>query len=54
MSSRCKSCDAIFSEDELTYIDPSTGKYTDLCFDCISLCEDYSEDDCDLWEEDLE
>lgn len=39
MSGRCRSCNCILSEDEMTYKWPGTETYSDLCFECISKSE---------------
>lgn len=40
MSSRCKACDVILFEEELKTIDPFTGQYIELCFNCLSIALD--------------
>jgi len=33
---RCKACDTILNDWELTRQDKSTGEYLDLCSECLS------------------
>lgn len=39
MSGRCKSCDCVLSDDEMTAKYPETNQYIDMCFSCLSLSE---------------
>lgn len=39
MSGRCKSCDVVLFEEELTTKDPLTGQYLELCFRCQEVAE---------------
>jgi hypothetical protein len=40
MSSRCKGCNSILTEEELKLIDPMSGSYTTLCMYCLNKSED--------------
>lgn len=44
MAGRCKACNVILTEDEMTNKWPGTTEYTDLCFSCLSTCEDTGDD----------
>lgn len=37
--SRCTVCNVIMSEQELKHKDPISGRYTDMCFDCLGQHE---------------
>ena len=39
MSGRCKSCNVILFEEELTTKDTLTGDYLELCFVCQEIAE---------------
>lgn len=39
MSGRCKSCNVILFEEELTTKDTLTGDYLELCFACQEIAE---------------
>lgn len=39
MSSRCKACNVVLFEEELTTKDPVTGKYLELCFKCQEISD---------------
>lgn len=43
MSGRCKACDVILFEEELTTKDPITGEYLELCFRCQDIAENPDE-----------
>lgn len=43
MSGRCKSCNYVLTDDEMVNKWPGTTEYTDMCFSCLSLCNDESE-----------
>lgn len=45
MSGRCRSCNVILNEDEMTTKWPGTTEYTDLCFTCLNKCSGEEEDD---------
>lgn len=40
MSSRCKCCNSILTEDELKTRDYLSGNFSELCSFCLDLCED--------------
>jgi len=44
MSGRCKACNVVLFEEELTTKDPVTGEYLELCFKCQDIAE--NPDDC--------
>ena len=44
MSGRCRGCNCILTEDELTTKWPNTNEYLDLCFGCVSSSENIEED----------
>jgi len=55
MSSRCKGCNSILTEEELKQIDPTTNTYTALCMYCLERCDTSYEERtmpemCELWE----
>lgn len=37
--SRCTVCNVIMSEQELKHKDPISGRYTDMCTDCLMIHE---------------
>ena len=37
MSGRCKSCNVVLFEEELTTKYPGTNEYTELCFKCLDI-----------------
>ncbi len=39
MSGRCKSCNVVLFDEELTTKDPVTGQYLELCFKCQDIAE---------------
>ena len=39
MSGRCKACDVVLFEEELTAKDPATGQYLELCSRCQDIAE---------------
>ena len=39
MSGRCKACNVILFEEELTAKDPATGQYLELCSKCQDIAE---------------
>lgn len=39
MSGRCKACDVILFEQELTTKYPGSNQYTELCFQCLEIAE---------------
>lgn len=43
MSGRCRACNVILTEDELTYQYPGTNEYSELCFHCLDLSEEGEE-----------
>lgn len=51
MSGRCRACNVILTDDEMTNKWPGTSKYTELCFSCLSKCEDDNDDT--FWSDDL-
>lgn len=51
MSGRCRSCNCILTDDEMTTKWPGTTEYTELCFTCLSKCS--GEDDDSFWSDDL-
>lgn len=53
MSSRCKGCNSILTEEELKLIDPMSGSYTTLCMYCLDKSEDETDtmpEMCEYWE----
>ena len=53
MSSRCKCCNSILTEEELKLIDPMSKSYTTLCMYCLEKSEDDTNtmsEMCELWE----
>jgi aerobic-type carbon monoxide dehydrogenase small subunit (CoxS/CutS family) len=40
MSGRCRACNVILNEEEMTSRDILTGEYTDMCFRCTALAND--------------
>ena len=58
--SRCKACDVILNDYELSKTEPETGEFVDLCNRCltsgISASYNYhmGDVDCDLEPEDME
>lgn len=47
MSGRCRSCNTVLTEEEMTAIDPLTAQYYDMCFRCSGLGEE-GEDEFDI------
>ena len=39
MSGRCKSCNVVLFDEELTTKDQVTGQYLELCFKCQDIAE---------------
>lgn len=55
MSSRCKGCNSILTEEELKQIDPMSETYTVLCYYCLDRSESIDEkgtmsEMCEYWE----
>ncbi len=40
MSGRCKSCNTVLYDEELTSKYPGTNEYTELCFSCLDIALD--------------
>lgn len=38
--SRCRACDVVLSEQELTQKWPGTDDYSDMCLDCLEIALD--------------
>lgn len=39
MSGRCKACNVVLFDEELTTKDPATGEYLELCFKCQEISD---------------
>ena len=39
MSGRCKACNVVLFDEELTTKDPTTGEYLELCFKCQEISD---------------
>lgn len=44
MSGRCRACNTVLTDEEMTAIDPLTEQYYDMCFRCIGLGEEGEEE----------
>ena len=51
MSGRCKACNVVMTEDELTSVYPGSNEYLDLCFRCLNLSTEGEEEYDDLFDE---
>ena len=49
MSGRCRSCNTVLTDEEMTAIDPLSEEYYDMCFRCTGLGEE-GEDEFDVFE----
>lgn len=53
MSGRCRACNVILTEEEMTYMYPGSVEYTDMCFRCLDLGEE-GEDSFEIHEEEYD
>ncbi len=44
MSGRCKACNVVLNDDEMTMKYPDDGSYVELCMRCLGLGEEGEED----------
>jgi hypothetical protein len=51
MSGRCKACNVILTEDELTSKYPGSNEFIELCFKCLDMGTEGEEEFDDLFDE---